>query len=161
MTKLWIYLNNIIFLCVMIIFLDIDGVMVPAKSWVSPEILNDGFPAFSSHAIRALQQILSEDTIVILTTSHKSNYTILEWKTIFKNRGITINHLQSLPENKNNLSRKVEILNWFEINKIHDPFLIIDDDKSLNDLPISIKENLILTSSMLGLTEKHIEGLIQ
>jgi hypothetical protein len=31
----------------MLIFLDIDGVMVPAKSWERPVLLKDGFPAFS------------------------------------------------------------------------------------------------------------------
>jgi hypothetical protein len=30
----------------MLIFLDIDGVMVCVKGWKSPELLNDGFPAF-------------------------------------------------------------------------------------------------------------------
>ena len=31
----------------MLFFLDIDGVMVPAKGWKSPEFLDDGFPAFN------------------------------------------------------------------------------------------------------------------
>ena len=35
----------------MLLFLDIDGVMVPAKGWKSPELLNDGFPAFSSRPL--------------------------------------------------------------------------------------------------------------
>ncbi len=57
----------------MFIFLDIDGVMVPAQGWKSPELLNDGFPVFSNKASRVLQSLISEDTTVMLTTSHKSN----------------------------------------------------------------------------------------
>ena len=31
----------------MLVFLDIDGVMAPAKSWQRPDILEDGFVDFS------------------------------------------------------------------------------------------------------------------
>jgi hypothetical protein len=46
----------------MLIFLDIDGVMVPAKGWKSPELPDDWFPAFSDTASRVLQNLVSEDT---------------------------------------------------------------------------------------------------
>ncbi|MBX9734763.1 MAG: hypothetical protein K2X37_11935 [Chitinophagaceae bacterium] len=61
----------------MLIFLDIDGVMVPVKGWKSPEFLNDGFPAFSSQATSALQRLIAEDVTIMLTTSftlHPTNY---------------------------------------------------------------------------------------
>ena len=67
----------------MLLLLDIDGVMIPAKSWKSPEFLDDGFPAFNKKAIASLQCIISEDVTVILTTSHKSNFSIEEWKNHF------------------------------------------------------------------------------
>ena len=95
----------------MLIFLDIDGVMVPAKGWKSPEILNDGFPAFSSKSTRALQSLISEEVTVMLTTSHKSKFSVEEWKNIFSNRGINLEKIKSLPENSNNLNRKDEIVN--------------------------------------------------
>ena len=139
----------------MVFFLDIDGVMVPAKSWKSPEFLNDGFPAFSSKAILALQNLISEEDTVILTTSHKSKFSIEKWKSIFKNREINIDKIESLPENINNFSRKDEIVNWFNINSIEEDFVIIDDDNSLNELPYFLKENLIQTSPYIGLTEEH------
>ncbi|MCX6316052.1 MAG: HAD domain-containing protein [Bacteroidetes bacterium] len=141
----------------MLFFLDIDGVMVPAKSWKSPECLTDGFPAFSSKAIATLQHSLAEEDTIILTTSHKANFSIEEWKSIFKNRGIHIEKLKSLPENINNLSRKDEIVNWLQVNSIGEVFVIIDDDKSLNDLPVHLKENLVLTSPYIGLTEEHLK----
>jgi hypothetical protein len=141
----------------MLLFLDIDGVMVTAKAWKNPELLDDGFPAFSSKAVRALQCLISEDVTIMLTTSHKSNFSIEEWKKIFRNRGIDIAHVKSLPANIHNLSRKDEIVNWFSSNNVTEDFVLIDDDKSLNDLPNFLKGNLVQTSPYIGLTEEHLE----
>jgi len=141
----------------MLIFLDIDGVMVPAKGWKSPELLQDGFTAFSSKAVGALQQLINEDTTIILTTSHKSNYSIDQWKGIFEKRGVAISKMTSLGPNPQNISRLDEILNWFENNQIEEDFIIIDDDKGLNALPVFLKEKLILTSPLIGLTNEHVQ----
>jgi len=143
----------------MLIFLDIDGVMVPAKGWKSPELLSDGFPAFSSKAISTLQQLIAEDTIIMLTTSHKSNFSIEAWKSIFKKRGLNIEHVKSLPTNVDNLSRKDEIINWVNVNVLDREFIIIDDDKSLNGLPVFLKDNLVQTSPYVGLTEEHLHRI--
>ncbi|MEI7978902.1 MAG: HAD domain-containing protein [Bacteroidota bacterium] len=143
----------------MLIFLDIDGVMVPAKSWKNPELLDDGFPAFSSKAVHVLQQLITNDTTIMLTTSHKTSYTLTRWKEIFKTRGIEINTIKSLDENTNFLNRKDEVLNWFNLNNVSEKFVIIDDDKSLNGLPDFLKTKLILTSPLIGLTESHLEEI--
>lgn len=140
------------------IFLDIDGVMVPAKSWKSPELLSDGFPIFSSKATYVLQNLISDNTTLMLTSSHKSNFSVEGWKNIFKTRNIHVERLECLPENKENLSRKDEIVRWFNVNGVNDDFIIIDDDKSLNELPAFLKENLIQTSPNIGLTEAHLES---
>ncbi len=139
----------------MLLFLDIDGVMVPAKAWKSPEFLEDGFPAFSKKATSVLEHFISDDVTLMLTTSHKEKFSVKEWKNIFKNRGLITEKLKTLPENKNNLSRRDEIVNWFNSNKIDELFIIIDDDKSLNELPYLLKKNLVQTSSHIGLTEEH------
>lgn len=143
----------------MIIFLDIDGVMVPIKSWKSPELLSDGFPDFSKSAIQVLRNLVSGDTTVMLTTSHRNRFNINEWKQIFNNRGININSIKILEGTGIGISRKEELLNWFNLNEPKEDYIIIDDDKSLNDLPIELKENLLLTSSMLGLIDKDSEKL--
>jgi hypothetical protein len=142
----------------MLIFLDIDGVMAPTKSWQRPDILEDGFVDFSSKAVSVLQDVLAQnaDTTIILTTSHKSRFSLSQWKIIFERRGLKVNKLESLNDNNDFQSRKVEILNWFESNDIHDDFIIIDDDKSLNDLPKFFKNRLILTGSLVGLNESHL-----
>jgi hypothetical protein len=143
----------------MLIFLDIDGVMVPAKGWKSPELLGDGFPAFSEKASEILRGLISEADTVILTSSHKSNYTVEEWKDIFKKRGINIENIKCLDQNVLNLTRKDEILRWFNGMYGNDKFIIIDDDKSLNSLPESFKRNLILTSSYIGLSPQHLKDI--
>ncbi len=146
----------------MLIFLDIDGVMLPANSWRKPEILEDGFMNFSQAATIALQKIISETTgDIILTTSHKSKYSINKWKNIFKNRNIIANNFSKLPENTLHLNRKDEILNWLNANNIYDNFIIIDDDKSLNELPVAIKDKLIQTNSSIGLTEQIAENTLK
>ncbi|MFM2232565.1 MAG: hypothetical protein RJB31_1266 [Bacteroidota bacterium] len=142
----------------MLIFLDIDGVLVPAKSWKSPEMLDDGFPAFSEDATKALRQLISNDVTVLLTTSHKSNFTIQEWKSIFKKRGIEIPRLRTLPENKTMISRKDELVRWFNQHPNEEDFLIIDDDSSLNDLPSNLKKYLIQPSPLIGFNEKHLRA---
>jgi len=141
----------------MLIFLDIDGVMAPAKSWQRPDILEDGFVDFSSKAVSVLQDVLAQNanSTIILTTSHKSRFSLSQWKIIFERRGLNVNKLESLNDNTDFQSRKVEILNWFDSNDIHEDFIIIDDDKSLNDLPTFYKDRLILTSSLVGLNESH------
>ena len=146
----------------MLIFLDIDGVMLPANSWRKPEILEDGFMNFSQAATIALQKIISETAgDIILTTSHKSKYSINKWKNIFKNRNIIANNFSKLPENTLHLNRKDEILNWLNANNIYDNFIIIDDDKSLNELPVAIKDKLIQTNSSIGLTEQIAENTLK
>jgi hypothetical protein len=144
----------------MLVFLDIDGVMVPAKGHRAPDLLMDGFAAFSTNASHVLDSIIGEfNATIMLTTSHKSNYSLHEWETIFKTRGIQAKKIKSLPVNLNHLSRKEEISSWFNVNTINEDFVIIDDDKSLNDLPNYLKDHLILTSSYVGLTENHLDEI--
>ena len=143
----------------MYIFLDIDGVMVPAKGWKQPELLEDGFPAFSAKAVSALKSVLVDDTIIMLTSSHKSLFTVMEWKSIFERRGIADATIQTLPSNVTGFSRKNEILSWFAGNPAPDNFLIIDDDTSLNDLPDWLKQKLVLTSPYIGLTEERLSDM--
>ena len=144
----------------MLIFLDIDGVMVPASGWKVPENLDDGFPVFTKEATEALRKIISDSTNVILSTSHRDRFTIDEWKKIFERRGIKIANLSRLGSNVNfEKKRKDELLEWFNAHPVTDKFVIIDDDKNLNALPEYLKRNLVLTSPHIGLTHEHIEQI--
>jgi hypothetical protein len=146
----------------MLILLDIDGVMVPANSWKKPEFHDDGFPVFSVKSVQALQKIISETNAkVLLTTSHKSKYSLPKWRNIFKSRGISAGGITLLTKNDENLNRKDEILNWYQSkHKSNEHFVIIDDDKLLNSLPDGIKDNLVLTSSSVGLTDELADHAI-
>lgn len=138
----------------MLLYLDIDGVMVPANSWRRPEILEDGFPEFSSKAVESLDRIISKSSAnIVLTTSHKHKYTLEEWSNIFRRRNIHVKKITRLPENTTHLSRKDELIRWFNEKHIKDNFIIIDDDKSLNALPKYLKDRLIQTSGSVGLTD--------
>ena len=144
----------------MLILLDIDGVMVPANSWKRPEFLNDGFAAFSMKSINALQKIIFETNAnIILTTSHKFRYDISQWLNIFKSRGIDIGKIDRLADNYSNLNRKEEIMDWLDHNT-NEHYVILDDDKSLNALPSDVKEHLVLTSPLVGLTNELADNAI-
>lgn len=152
--------ENEISLCTMIIFLDIDGVMVPAKSWQRPELLSDGFPAFSIQSVVTLNHIIDSDTNILLTTSHKTRFSVDEWISIFEKRNIHISNLDKLKDNTSRLSRKAEIEKRFSnVSSYPEKFVIIDDDKSLNDLPPVLKKHLVLTSPTIGLTDAHLEKI--
>jgi len=145
----------------MLILLDIDGVMVPANAWKRPEIMKDGFASFSAKAVQSLLNILTAtDAKIVLTTSHKSNYSLSEWIDIFNLRGVNISTIDRLPENVASISRKEEVLNWIGTSGVNDGYVIIDDDSSLNDLPAHLKERLILTSGAIGLTPQLAEKAI-
>lgn len=138
----------------MLIYLDIDGVMVPASSWRKLEILGDGFPEFSSRATDALNKIiLNTNAEIVLTTSHKYSFTLEGWIEIFKNRGLILKKISRLPQNNDNLTRKQELIKWFTPENSIEKFIIIDDDKSLNGLPEILKSRLIQTSGSVGLTD--------
>jgi len=141
----------------MLILLDIDGVMVPAKSWSSPPALGDGFYVFNSKSVAALNEIITgSQARILLTTSHKFNFTLEKWRSIFNNRGIPIKSIDRLPKNTNHLNRLEEITSWFAASESVEDFVIIDDDKTLNDLPEILKKRLIQTKALIGLNSSHV-----
>lgn len=145
----------------MFVLLDIDGVMVPASTWKQPEFLADGFPVFSIKATQALNKIITcTKCTILLTTSHKTKYSLSDWKNIFELRGIQIDNLERLPENSLNVNRKEEILDWIKTSENKENFVILDDDKSLNGLMNNLKEKLVLTSPLVGLTSEQADEAI-
>ena len=139
----------------MLILLDVDGVLIPANSWKKLEFMEDGFPMFNSRSVKALQRILSEtNASILLTTSHKTKYNVSQWRYLLKSRGIKSKKIQRLGTNSLLVSRKDEIVDWYTKKHVpNEEFVIIDDDKMLNGLPENIKNNLILTSPSIGLTD--------
>ncbi|WP_297337703.1 HAD domain-containing protein [Algoriphagus sp.] len=143
----------------MLIFLDIDGVLVSAAHWKTPVLMEDGFPVFLAKAVESLNSLISSDTEIILSTSHRDRFSLQDWKDVFKKRGIIVKHLDKLPSSHQNRKRKNEIQDWFASNNKPERFLIIDDDKSLYDLPKDLKEHLIITDPIIGLTKDKLKKL--
>ena len=144
----------------MLIILDIDGVMVTTPPWERQEIMADGFPRFSDSAVESLSRILSETgASIVLSTSHQSKFNITEWKEIFKNRGVDVSSIQ-VTGALGGRSRKDEIMTWLNTH-YHENIVIIDDDKSLNDLPTDIKEKCIIISPLIGLADTDASEAIR
>jgi len=110
---------------------------------------------FNLRSVNALQRIISEtNASVLLTTSHKTKYNISQWKNLLKLRGINPKKVHRLTTDSLKTSRKDEILEWYREKHVpNEEFVIIDDDKMLNDLPDYLKSNLVLTSPSVGLTD--------
>lgn len=141
----------------MLIFLDIDGVMVSGATWKAPETLEDGFPMFLEKAVKSLNSLITTDSKIILITSHRDRFTLPEWKQLFSRRGILVNDLDKFPYPHGQKKRKEEILEWFANHTRPKHFVIIDDDKTLYDLPKDLKEHLIVTSPYIGLTMENLQ----
>lgn len=146
----------------MFILLDIDGVMVPAASWKAPNLLEAGFAAFKQSAVMSLNKIIAEtNATIILMSSHRDRYSNAEWQEIFSNRGIAAKIQKCDIRFNTGVSRRDLISQWFNTNEAVKNFVIIDDDKSLNDLSSDLKQNLVLTDSLVGLTEALAEIVIE
>lgn len=139
----------------MTILLDIDGVMVPEASWKVPEFEDDGFPRFSDQAVAALKSLLTGNTTIVLTTSHRFRYSVSEWREMFRKRGLTFGLLLRLDLPEEGMGRLDGIVRWAETRE-DDYFLIIDDDKQLNRMSEFLKGHLVLTSPLVGLVPEDI-----
>ena len=142
----------------MLILLDIDGVMVPAKPWSPPPVLEDGFAMFDSKSVSALNSIIEKSNAdILLTTSHKGRFSVNDWKSIFSKRGVSINGIDRLHSDSATMSRLEEISNWFSTGQDVEDFVILDDDKSLNGLSNYLKTRLVLTKPFIGLNSSHVQ----
>lgn len=152
----------------MIVLLDIDGVMVHANPHRPIELDTDGFYKFNAVAVQILQSTIyfTKDQIV-LSSSHRFKYSVAEWRKIFVRRGLNFRFLSILDFSRrqakvqdavdlhDRISRRTEIFEWITANKVSEQdVIIIDDDKSLNDLPKKLKERLVLTNPYVGLTDQ-------
>jgi HAD domain in Swiss Army Knife RNA repair proteins len=134
------------------ILLDIDGVMVPLSGWKATELMTDGFSAFSAKSVISLNNILKRThATIVLTTSHRNRFSVNEWTQLFATRGI-IAKIQKC--NAADFDTRIDlVLDWINSSQEVKDFVIIDDDKSLNDLPLYLMNRVVQTSGLIGLTE--------
>ncbi len=148
----------------MIILLDIDGVLETTPSWKKLELEPDGFMKLNKSCLENLITFYSlTNASVVLTTTHRINYTEAQWKEIFKARGLVFDSISKL-NNKtaiNQLLEKgIEIQEWAETFGAGKNYIIIDDDLSLNKMPNSIKERWITTQPHKGFDKEALDKAI-
>ena len=136
------------------ILLDLDGVMITTPPWKMAEMLDDGFSAFNPKAVINLNRIISQTSAsIILTTSHRNTYDSITWQELFIKREVICKDILIMRSNKTGLTRADQILLWYNEEGTDKKFVVIDDDNSINGLPLDIKERCIVTKPLIGLDE--------
>lgn len=132
------------------LFLDIDGVLIPAKPWEKVTLDDDGYSVFHPLMVNNLNKLLEKGSFdIILSSARREKIPINKFNEFFKNRQISQKIVKYTPPASPNKNRKQEIEEYIINNNIK-RFLILDDDKSLNDLPHLFKKYLVLTKPMIG-----------
>ena len=148
----------------MILLLDIDGVLETSPSWKQPEFLEDKFYKFNENSRKNFIEVINKiNPEIILTTTHRINYNLMEWNQIFELRGIHIGKISKINHAKKAIDikkRNVEIEEWFLNNRTAE-FLILDDDKILNELTDNLKNRWIQIDPMLGITESIRDQILE
>jgi hypothetical protein len=143
-----------------ILILDLDGVLITTPPWKADEMDSDGYSKFNQSCIDNLNQLLTvTDFEIWLSSTRRTVKKLTDFNLIFAYRKITKPITGFLPEYQNCRNRKDEILEFINETVISD-YLIIDDDKSLNGLEDSFKENLILTELIKGFDQDKLESAI-
>ena len=129
--------------------------MVHANPHKQVEMEDDGFYKFNHKAVDALNSVDHTNIELVLSTSHRFRFNLSQWKHIFNKRGIKFDKISIINQDLNHkYSRKTEIEKWITDHHINsNDVIIIDDDKSLNGLPESLKMRLILTDPYIGLID--------
>jgi hypothetical protein len=148
----------------MVILLDLDGVLITTPSWRAVETEADGFFKLNAHAVQNLATILTEtNAALVLTTSHRINYSLTEWAAFFKTRGLLpstitkVNDCTTLPPAG---SRANEIAAWVATQVTNTNYVVLDDDLSLHGLPSTIKSRCVLTKPLIGLDTEATQRVL-
>lgn len=126
----------------LILILDLDGVLITTPPWKADEMDADGYSSFNMNCVNNLNTLLSQaDFEIWLSSTRRTVKTLQEFNQIFANRKIKKEIGGFLPHYPDCKSRKDEIEKFIEESNISN-FLIIDDDKSLNEIHECYRENL-------------------
>ena len=132
--------------------------------WKQPEFLEDKFYKFNENSRKNFIEVINKiNPEIILTTTHRINYNLTEWNKIFELRGINVSKISKINNAKKATDikkRNVEIEEWFLNNRTAE-FLILDDDKILNELTDNLKNRWIQIDPMLGITESIRDQILE
>tara|TARA_B100001769_G_scaffold215300_1_gene174915 strand:- start:19 stop:486 length:468 start_codon:yes stop_codon:yes gene_type:complete len=143
------------------LILDLDGVLITTPPWKPDEIMEDNYSKFNEECVKNLNSLLSLfPTSIWLSSTRRLNKTLEEFNQIFQTRKIKNSIEGFLPNNADLKTRKQEVESFIKQNNLKN-YLIIDDDKSLNELDSKIKKQLVQTTFLQGFNKEKLEESIK
>ncbi|WP_421948873.1 HAD domain-containing protein [Phaeodactylibacter xiamenensis] len=146
-----------------IIFLDLDGVLInPFPAWKPDEEDRDGYARFNPDCTAHLRTLLEAYPAlkIVISSSRRVGKSLEELEAIFAFRGIKNKVIGKIPEpGEQYLSRAEEIVQYVGQQGLRH-FLILDDDRSLLQLPTAYAPYLVLTEYRAGFDEACLEKAI-
>lgn len=118
----------------MIIFLDIDGVLVTADSWHNGRQMDQDCVQRLNHFCH------SNKVDVVVSSTWRIGHTLDSLKKELQSHGITVNIIGMTPQRRD--GRGNEILEWIKTNKYTGDYFVLDDD--IEDIKYVIPEYRII-----------------
>ena len=148
-----------------IVFLDFDGVVMPAKSiseaWANNRKFIKHEVTFNKECTDRLNTILerSNADLVICSGWRNEEYIQAHMVEVLIANGVRLNPLKYLgiTPDINNGHRGYEIQAWIESNKFLGKFVIIDDEEDM----MPMMDYLVNTNSGLGITDEDVEKALK
>ena len=127
-------------------------------------LVADGFLKFNPNAANNLIKILARtNAAIVLTTTHRVNYSIDAWTQLFQARNIyasSISKINNLTTLGSMPDRATEVNDWVGRHGKMETFVVIDDDTSLNRLSQDIKDKIVFTKPLAGLDDEATEKVL-
>lgn len=147
-----------------VILLDLDGVLInPFPAWKPDEADEDGYAQFNPDCTANLRKLLNAcpELSIVISSSRRVGKSLEELEAIFAFRGIANKIIGKTPEPEGEyLSRATEVIRYIE-EQVLRHFLIIDDDRSLQQFPEAYARQLILTEYRSGFDTACLEKAIK
>ena len=139
-----------------VVILDLDGVLILTPPWKSDKIDVDGYSEFDKQSVTNLNILMSKiDAELWLSSNRRFGMTLEKFRQIFIYRKIEAPLIGFLPLNNLNTLRKDEVNIFLDQEHVNN-FLILDDDKSLNSLPLERRLFWVATDPMIGFNSEKL-----
>jgi hypothetical protein len=132
-----------------IIFLDIDGVLAPIRTW-------DRYGDLEPMCIRELNEIVaSSGAVVVVSSIWRHGKTVAELQQMLEAQGFTGHVLDKTPSDMPAAGRGTEIAAWLAEHAV-DGYVIIDDHADMGEL----RTHLVQTHPAHGLQPADVARAI-
>ena len=141
----------------MIIFLDIDGVLV------TREVLRER-NKFYAPAVAALNSFCALTSCsIVVSSAWRIGRSVEELARLFKHNGVALDVISKTESSSITSQRGEQILDWIEEHRYTGPYIVIDDE-DFDIAPYIPAHNIIQVEDGLskeGLTRKHISDYME